>query len=308
MQNAKQVDELVARLKAEGKTKAEIAWQAALACVGWPYVFGARGEYCTVQNRHRFYSDAHPTIRTKCQGYDSGSCSGCKWYPKSERVRMYDCRGFTYWILKQVGIPCNGSGATSQWNDENNWEKKGTVAGGIPKDTLVCLFVRNGKTMEHTGLGLNDETVECSNGVQHFTTRKSKWTDWAVPKGLYGEIPEPVPQPEKLPTLRKGNKNAYVTQMQTMLDKLGYSLGSCGIDGDFGTATQKAVKEFQRDHRLDQDGVCGPKTWEALQAAVAALTEKPKLWTVTISGLTKEQAEELKKQNPSAVLKEEEAG
>ena len=199
MQNAKQVDELVTKLKAEGKDKAAIAWETALACVGWPYVFGARGEYCTVQNRHRFYSDAHPTIRTKCPGYDSGSCSGCKWYPKSERVRMFDCRGFTYWCLKQVGIPLNGSGATSQWNDENNWDKKGTVADGIPKDTLVCLFVRKNKTMEHTGFGFNDETVECSSGVQHFTTRKAKWTDWAVPKGLYGSVPDPEPKPEPKP-------------------------------------------------------------------------------------------------------------
>jgi len=199
MQNAKQVDALIKELTAAGKPKAEIAWKAALACVGWPYVFGARGEYCTVANRHKYYRDDHPTIRTKCQGYDTGSCTGCKWYPKSERVRMFDCRGFTYWCLKQVGVPCNGAGATSQWNTEANWAKKGTVAGGIPTDTLVCLFKRNGKTMEHTGLGLNGETVECSNGVQHFTSMNKKWTDWAVPAGLYGEIPEPEPAPEPEP-------------------------------------------------------------------------------------------------------------
>ena len=40
--------------------------------------------------------------------------------------------------------------------------------------------------MEHTGWGLNDETVECSNGVQHFTKRNKKWTHWALPRGLYG--------------------------------------------------------------------------------------------------------------------------
>lgn len=310
MQNAKQVDELVAKLKAEGKDKAAIAWETALACVGWPYVFGARGEYCTVQNRHRFYSDAHPTIRTKCPGYDTGSCSGCKWYPKSERVRMFDCRGFTYWVLKQVGIACNGAGATSQWNTEANWARKGTVAEGLPPDTLVCLFVANGKTMEHTGFGLNNETVECSSGVQHYNSRAKKWTHWAVPAGLYGEIPKPEPPPVTLPTLRKGNKNSYVTQMQTMLDRLGYSLGNYGIDGSFGAATEKAVKEFQRDHKLTQDGICGPKTWEALRAAVATLEGKPKetFWTVTISGLTKAQAEELKKQFPVAVLTEEGAG
>lgn len=198
MQNSKQVDALIKELTAAGKPKAEIAWAAALACVGWPYVFGARGEYCTVANRHKYYRDDHPTIRTKCQGYDTGSCTGCKWYPKSERVRCYDCRGFTYWCLKQVGIPCNGAGATSQWNTAANWAKKGTV-DAMPADTLVCLFVQKGSKMEHTGFGFNNETVECSNGVQHFTSRNKKWTHWAVPAGLYDVVPDPEPAPEPVP-------------------------------------------------------------------------------------------------------------
>ena len=213
MKNAKQVDELVTKLKAAGKDKDLIVWEAALACEGWPYVFGAWGEYCTVQNRHKFYKDDHPTIRTKCKGYDSGSCTGCQWYPNSERVRMFDCRGFTYWTLKQVGILLNGAGATSQWNDANNWEKKGTVADGIPKNTLVCLFVKKDSKMSHTGLGLNDETVECSSGVQHFTSRKSKWTHWAIPKGLYGNVPDPQPEPKPDPgTAVVTGKNVAIRQ------------------------------------------------------------------------------------------------
>ena len=141
MNNAKQVDSLIQEWKAAGKDRAYIAWHTALACISWPYVYGARGEYCTVQNRHSRYSDDHPTIRTKCKGYDTGSCTGCKWYPNSERVRCYDCRGFTYWCLKQVGIIINGQGATSQWNTAANWASKGEIAT-VPRDTLVCLFVK----------------------------------------------------------------------------------------------------------------------------------------------------------------------
>lgn len=212
MKTAKQVDELVTKLKAEGKSKAEIVWQTALACVGWPYVYGARGEYCTVQNRHARYSDSHPTIRTKCKGYDSGSCSGCSWYPNSERVRMYDCRGFTYWCLRQVGIPLEGAGATSQWNNDDNWSKKGDIKN-LPAGTLVCLFVRKDNKMEHTGFGFNNETVECSNGVQHFTSRNKKWTHWAIPKGLYGDIPDPQPEPKPDPgTAVVTGKNVAIRQ------------------------------------------------------------------------------------------------
>lgn len=92
-----------------------------------------------------------------------------------------------------------GEGASSQWNSDN-WEKKGTI-GSMPADTLCCLFVANGSKMEHTGFGLNGETVECSSGVQHFTSRNKKWTHWAIPKGLNSTIkPEPVkPDPEPAP-------------------------------------------------------------------------------------------------------------
>ena len=307
MNNAKQVDALIQEWKAAGKDKAYIAWHAALACVAWPYVFGARGEYCNTANRHRYYRDDHPTIRTKCKGYDSGSCTGCKWYPQSERVRMYDCRGFTYWALKQVGIIINGTGATSQWNTEANWSKKGTVAEGVPADTLVCLFVKKGTTMEHTGLGLNNETIECSSGVQHFTARNKKWTHWAVPAGLDGQTVTTEPQnpgSKWRPTLRRGNKGEDVIELQTMLVKLGYGVGSCGIDGDYGRDTKAAVERFQSDHGLVVDGVAGPMTFDALEKAIAKLEDKPaeKTYTVKITGLDLTQAQAIANNYPGAEI------
>ena len=296
MNTANQVDLLVAQLTAEGRTKADIVWQTALDCVGWPYVFGAWGAYCTPNERHERYSDAHPTIKTKCPGYDSRNCSGCKWYPGGERVRCFDCRGFTDWCLLRVGIDLIGEGATSQWNGKN-WAQKGTIKDGIPANTLVCLFVANGSKMTHTGFGFNDETVECSNGVQHFTARNKKWTHWAVPIGLYETMPDPAPKTEpeqtapKLPTLRKGNKNQYVKQAQLLLIERGYNLGICGADGDFGTATYNAVRQFQQDWGLDVDGVIGPKTWEKLTSTPKTPVETR--YRVTIKGLTKAQAEGL---------------
>lgn len=289
MRNAKQVDAIVAQLTAEGAEKATIVWQAAIACTGWPYVFGARGEYCTVANRHSRYSSDHPTIRTACKGYDSGSCTGCKWYPSSERVRCYDCRGFTFWCLKQAGIPLAGAGATSQWNTAANWAAKGKISDGLPRDTLVCLFAQKGNKMEHTGFGLNDETVECSSGVQHFAARNKKWTHWAVPQGLYGSIPDPEPVPETKPTLRRGNKGTWVTKLQVMLVNRGYELPKYGADGDFGKETEAAVIRFQADHGLISDGVVGAKTWEALEQT----TEKVVTYTVTVTGLTKSKADEI---------------
>ena len=199
MNSAEFVTKQIAEMKASGMPLADVAWQAALLCVGWPYVFGARWQYCTPANRRARYSDEHPTIKTACKNFNgSGSdgCKGCKWYPGQKYTRINDCRGFTYGILKAVyGWELYGHGCTSQWNTASNWKAKGTI-DSMPADTLVCLFVQKGKTMEHTGFGLNNETVECSSGVQHFTQRKAKWTHWGIPacEGIVPPEPTPIPK------------------------------------------------------------------------------------------------------------------
>lgn len=62
-------------------------------------------------------------------------------------------------------------------------------------------------------------------------------------------------------TLKKGNRGGNVKELQQYLVNFGYDIGSYGIDGDFGTATENAVKEFQKDHELVIDGIVGKKTW-----------------------------------------------
>ena len=300
MYNAQQVKDLIAELKEKGCVMSDVAWQTALACVGWAYVFGARGQYCDPVNRRNYYfshGSDHPTIKSACKNFDGsdqviGACSTCKFYAKG-RTRFFDCRGFTYWIIKQVyGFEIQGAGATSQWNTASNWKAKGEIAN-MPKDTLCCLFVKKNNTMEHTGFGYNDQTIECSSGVQYFAKRKAKWTHWAVPACVDQEIIPAPSEPEKddkLPTLRKGNKGQYVTLLQTKLANLGYDLGKCGVDGDFGSATLAAVKQFQKDRGLTVDGVVGAKTWSALEQ-----NEPAKLYTVTIKGLVKAKADEIVK-------------
>ena len=304
MYSASYVDDKITELKNSGMPLDLVAWQVALLCVGWAYVFGARGEYCTPANRRKYYRDAHPTIKTKCKNYDgTGSCSGCKWLPGDKRTRFFDCRGFTYWVLLSVyGWKLMGAGATSQWNNEANWKAKGEIAT-MPRDTLVCLFVKKGKTMEHTGFGFNDETVECSNGVQHFTTRNKKWTHWGVPACCGGEVqptPAPITTPDKKPTLRKGSSGEYVTLAQTQLIQKGYDCGSYGADGKFGAATEAAVKAFQRDHGLTADGVIGQMTWAALDEV-----ETSYKYTVTIPHLSKSQAQALCAGYPGSTMTEE---
>ena len=65
-------------------------------------------------------------------------------------------------------------------------------------------------------------------------------------------------------TLRKGCTGRDVKSLQRLLFADGYSVGSCGDDGDFGKDTEKAVINFQSDHDLESDGIVGPKTFRAL--------------------------------------------
>ncbi len=61
---------------------------------------------------------------------------------------------------------------------------------------------------------------------------------------------------------RFGSRGEEVRQIQTKLKSLGYYSGS--VDGIFGSATQSAVRSFQRDKGLSVDGIAGPKTLSAL--------------------------------------------
>ena len=74
------------------------------------------------------------------------------------------------------------------------------------------------------------------------------------------EIPFPRP-PVDYPILMKDCQGIYVQWLQYALnDILGYSTGSYGVDGDFGSATDSAVKKFQEDNGLLVDGEVGQET------------------------------------------------
>lgn len=74
--------------------------------------------------------------------------------------------------------------------------------------------------------------------------------------------------------LAKGDQGAEVKELQELLIKLGYNLGSLGADGDFGSKTLAAVKAFQKSVGLTQDGIVGPQTQEQLRIAAETLAKK----------------------------------
>lgn len=61
--------------------------------------------------------------------------------------------------------------------------------------------------------------------------------------------------------IRKGSTGNSVKAAQCKLNAKGAKLD---VDGKFGPATDKAVRNFQKSAGLQVDGVVGPKTWAAL--------------------------------------------
>lgn len=66
-------------------------------------------------------------------------------------------------------------------------------------------------------------------------------------------------------TLKKGMKGDDVKLIQTILIKERYDCGKWGADGDFGSSTESALKQFQLEKGLVPDGICGKKTWAMLE-------------------------------------------
>lgn len=69
----------------------------------------------------------------------------------------------------------------------------------------------------------------------------------------------PAVDNKKRPTLRRGAKGDPVVMLQKKL--------KLSADGVFGPRTEAAVREFQRSVGAVPDGIVGPKTWKALDAA-----------------------------------------
>lgn len=174
------------------------------------------------------------------------------------------CGAFALWAIKtalqDAGVPC-----------PYNWR----IGEGFlfrlprtshPKPGDVCYL---DAPFQHHSIveSLADGVLTTIDGNQPDIRRKMR----KLPSGLafYSIAPwlpsderadtEPAPPPH--PTLKRGS---YGRDVRTIQGWVG-----TGIDGDFGPMTEAAVKDWQRAHGLVVDGIVGPKTWAALEAADA---------------------------------------
>jgi len=89
-----------------------------------------------------------------------------------------------------------------------------------------------------------------------------------VPTAIPTPAPTPTPTPTPDPTLKQGDENERVQQLQERLMELNF------LDLDestqrYGPATKYAVELFQRQHELAQDGIAGPTTLDFIYSDAA---------------------------------------
>ncbi len=90
-------------------------------------------------------------------------------------------------------------------------------------------------------------------------------------KNLVTPAPTAVPTATPASSLKLGSQGQEVRNVQRKLKDLGFYKGN--VDGDFGEATEKAVKAFQKQYGLTVDGKVGSATMAKLASAKA--TAKP---------------------------------
>ena len=122
-------------------------------------------------------------------------------------------------------------------------------------------------------------TVNLPTGaINNWTTIAPLATQAGSTAGPVTPPPTKGPSPTPQGSLKLGSTGQEVRQIQQKLKDLGFLKGS--VDGDFGEATEKAVKAFQKQYGLTVDGKVGQETLAKLAGARAtakpAVTPTPK--------------------------------
>ena len=208
-------------------------------------------------------------------------------YEYRDILEFYFNASFEYTVLDYSNLPAPKlHGLFKQESWEDSWYrniKKGTTGKDAKrvKDKLLQLGYLKSSTTNKIGEEASDaikefqrdNKLEDDGVVGQITWFKLFPPNYPAPDGKI-ENTKPV-EPEKkedetvtiqMPTLKKnlkdGSRGDEVKAVQERLNQLGYDAGEA--DGIFGSKTRKAVKDFQKENKLEVDGIVGKLTLVAL--------------------------------------------
>lgn len=171
------------------------------------------------------------------------------------------CAAFCGAILASLGLPHTGKLNARSYAD---YGSEVPIQSAMPGD-IVVLWRNSPASWEgHVGffVRFDGDRVILRGGNQG-----NKVSDAAYPTSRIVAVrrADGAAAAPSRPTLRSGDRGAFVLDLQDQLERINYFAGR--IDGDFGSLTRQAVLAFQADHSLTVDGIVGPQTWDALASA-----------------------------------------
>ena len=248
------------------------------------YIMGSRGQDPSKWSKDSWWFTQYSGEQKKKALY---------WRENAQRV--WDCNGMAEGLYEDYsGVNIN---TKARFNYAEWCSPKGE--GLIPAEKRTpgaAVFIHSKSKGYITHVGYLVEPVEVGNqsgdwyvieargvmyGVVKTRLYDRGWNRWGYMTKYfdYDEIPSQTSDA----TLRRGDSGDAVKELQMVLITAGYSCGTYGADGDFGAATERAVKAFQADHDLTADGIVGEKTQDALDALTVedGETDKPDAAEVT---------------------------
>lgn len=215
------------------------------------------------------------------------------WREHAERV--WDCNGMSEGVYKDYsGVDINTKARYNyaQWCDPKG---KGLIPAKYRVPGAAVFWGDSASSIHHVaylykpvtdGKTSGDWYIIEARGVMYgvvmtrLESRKPNFWGWMTKYFDYaGTASTPITSNiENAPAtsnrvLKNGMEGADVKAMQTNLIRLGYDCGRWGADGDFGDATEIALKKFQEEHGLTADGQYGPKSAAAMDAAIASIEQ-----------------------------------
>ena len=179
-----------------------------------------------------------------------------KLYQKAER-----------WQENDAHSPLPGDIIFYDWQDSGNGDNRGFsdhvgIVVSVSGQSMNIIEGNRSNKVCYRNIAVNSRYIR-GYGVPDFDKGAS------TPKTENAATELPVASGVKfcsvsLQQLSKGAKGADVKSMQHLLIGFGYSCGSAGADGDFGSGTLAALKNIQKAKGLTIDGVCGQQTWSRL--------------------------------------------
>ena len=159
--------------------------------------------------------------------------------------------------MEAAGYPCGVYCNADFWRNSLENEKLRTYARWIarygPSSDVSCDLWQYTSTAPGDSYGVSSEGIDLSHCYTDFpagaVSRFSEEKTESKPEVTYD-----------MNLLRKGDRGQQVRVLQILLDD------GLDVDGIFGSRTEAAVKKYQKAHKLDADGLVGPKTWDTLLA------------------------------------------